>query len=98
MKKRYFFKSIYAKFTLIFIGIWWFMNSLTYGVVMRIMSDSTLNWLPSPADTALLYVEYRKLRFSTGLAFFVSAIVGTILILIAVRGIVKPIRKISKCA
>lgn len=99
MKKRYFFKSIYAKFTLIFIGIWWFMNSLTYGVVMRIMSNSAMDWLPSPTDTALIYVEYyRKLRFSTGLTFLVSAMVGTILILVAVRSIVKPIKRISKAS
>lgn len=98
MKKRYFFKSIYAKFTLIFIGIWWFMNSLTFGVVMRILSSSAMDWLPAPADTALLYAEYRKLRVSTGLAFFVSAMVGTILILVAVRSIVKPIKRISEAS
>ncbi len=95
-KKGYLFKSIYAKFTLIFLGIWWFMNSLTFGVVMRIMSNSASAWLP--VDTSGLYDEIRKIRRSTELTFLISAVVGTIIILIAVRSIVKPIKKISKAS
>lgn len=96
MRKRYFFKSIYAKFTLIFLGIWWFLNSLTFGVVLRIMSNSALTRLP--VDTNELYTEFSKVRISTGWTFLISAMVGTIIILIAVRSIVKPIKRISKAS
>ena len=96
MKKHYFFKSIYAKFTLIFLGIWWFMNSLTYGVVLRIMSNSTLTQLP--VDKSELIGEFSKVRAMTGWTFFISAMVGTIFIIIAVRSIVKPIKRISRAS
>ena len=95
-RKRVFFHSIYAKFTLIFLGIWWFMNSLTFGVVMRIMSNSASLWLP--VDKTEFYTELRKIRGSTSLTFLVSALIGTVIILIAVRSIVKPIHKISKAS
>ena len=35
------------------------------------------------------------MRFVTGITFLISAIVGTIIILIVVRGIVKPIKRLS---
>jgi signal transduction histidine kinase len=96
MKKRFFFNSIYAKFTFIFLGIWWVLNSLTFGVIMKIISNSSFAEIP--IDRSELYNEFHRMRRATGLTFIISAIVGTILILIAVSGIVKPIKRISKAS
>ena len=93
MKKRFFLKSIYAKFTIIFLGIWWFLNSLTFGVINIVMSNSFLTKLA--IDRSELYYEFHRIRMVTGLTFLFSSIVGTIIILIVVRGIVKPIKRLS---
>lgn len=96
MKKRFYFKSIYAKFTILFLGIWWVLNSLTFGFVMFIMSKSII--VKSYIDRYELFNDFHKIRFATGSTFFVSIFVGTIIILIAVRGIVKPIKRISNAS
>jgi len=93
MKKIFFLKSIYAKFTIIFLGIWWFLNALTFGVVINVMSDSSLTKLS--VNRYEFYNEFHRIRLITGLTFLISSLVGTILILFAVRGIVKPIKRLS---
>ena len=93
MKKRFFLKSIYAKFTIIFLGIWWFLNSVTFGVISVVMSNSFLTKLS--IDRSELYYEFHRIRMVTRLTFLISSIVGTIIILIAVRSIVKPIKRLS---
>lgn len=96
MKKLFAFKSIYAKFAFVFLGIWWFLNFLTFGVVIRIVSDSSFRELSMKRIE--LIDEFHRIRMATGLTFLFSAIIGTIIILIAVRGIVKPIKRISKAS
>jgi signal transduction histidine kinase len=49
-------------------------------------------------DRFELYDEFHRIRSATGLTFLLSAIIGTIIILIVVRGIVKPIKCISKAS
>jgi len=93
MKKSCFLKSIYAKFTIIFLGIWWLLNALTFGVINIVMSNSFLTKLS--IDRFELYNEFHRIRMVTGLTFLFSSIVGTIIILIVVRGIVKPINRLS---
>jgi signal transduction histidine kinase len=93
MRKRFFFKSIYAKFAIIFLGIWWLLNAMTFGVVMKIMSNS--NFAELSFDRSELFHKFHKLRVATGSTFLISAVVGTFIILFAVRGIVKPIKRIS---
>jgi signal transduction histidine kinase len=93
MKKRFFLKSIYAKFTIIFLGIWWFLNAVTFGVISVVMSNSFLTKLS--IDRSELYYEFHRIRMVTKLTFLISSIVGTIIILIAVRSIVKPIKRLS---
>jgi len=93
MKKSCFLKSIYAKFTIIFLGIWWLLNALTFGVINIVMSNSFLTKLS--IDRSELYYEFHRIRMVTGLTFLFSSIVGTIIILIVVRGIVKPIKRLS---
>jgi signal transduction histidine kinase len=96
MKYVFHFKSIYARFAVIFIGIWWVMNTLAFGVVMRIMSGSTLiNKTEFLRNHAGELIEIRRI---TGLVFLGSVLVGTAVILLAVRNIVRPIRKLSKAA
>lgn len=96
MKKGCFLKSIYAKFTIIFLGIWWLLNALTFGVINIVMSNSFLTKLA--IDRSELYYEFHRIRSLTGLTFLFSSIVGTIIILIVVRGIVKPIKRLSKAS
>jgi len=96
MKKRFYLKSIYTKFALIFLGIWWFLNSLTFWVVMGIMKNSVFTELP--VDRIEFFEEFQRIRFATGLTFQMSAVIGTIIILLAVRKIVKPIKLISEAS
>lgn len=93
MKKRVLFKSIYAKFAFIFLVIWWTLHGLTFGVVTSFMSNS--NFVDLSVDRTEYFQEFYKIRTATRVTFLISAIVGTIIILLAVRGIVKPIKRIS---
>ena len=58
-----------------------------------VMSNSVLTKLS--IDRSELYYEFHRIRRLTGLTFLLSSIVGTIIILIAVRSIVKPIKRLS---
>lgn len=96
MKKPRFFNSIYTKFALIFLGIWWLLNSLTFWVIMWIMNNSVFSKLD--VDRFKFYTEFQRIRSATGITFQVSAIIGTIIILLAVRKIVRPIKLISEAS
>lgn len=96
MKKPRFFNSIYTKFALIFLGIWWALNSLTFWVIMWIMSNSVFSELD--VNQFKFHAEFQRIRIATGITFQVSAIIGTIIILLAVRKIVKPIKLISEAS
>lgn len=98
MRKWFSFRSIYARFATIFLGIWWFMHLLTFGLIMRIMSGSNLIWRQIPIDRPEYIFEILRVRRLTGLIFIGSALLGTLLILLAVRGIVRPIRAISRAS
>jgi signal transduction histidine kinase len=76
------FKSIYLRFSVIFLSIWWVFNGITFGVIIRIMSDSQLE----------------EMRDLIGLIFLNNAAIGTIVILLALRGIVKPIKKLTNAS
>jgi signal transduction histidine kinase len=96
MKKRAFFKSIYAKFTLIFLGIWWLLNSMTFGIIINVMSNSDLSKIA--IDQYMPFTEFHRIKTIIGFTFFASAIVGTIIILLVVRSVVKPIKRLSKAS
>ncbi|MHB8128305.1 MAG: sensor histidine kinase [Mobilitalea sp.] len=93
MRKHYFFKTIYVKFAMIFISIWWLLNSLTFAMVSVLLYRSFVTKFT--IERSELFILFHRVRKETGLAFLISAILGTILILIAVRGIVKPIKRLS---
>ena len=96
MKNRLFCKSIYAKFAIAYLGIWWFLNSLTFGIIMYIMAKSVFAQISF--DRSEIYQEFHHIRETIGWTFLLSAIIGTIIILLVVRGIVKPIKSISKAS
>ncbi len=94
MKKKFFkFKSIYFKFTLIFLGIWWFLNFITFGVIIYIISTSYL--VNSSIDFSRFTNKFIEIRFATKITFLTSTCLGTIIILLVMRGIVKPIKQLS---
>ncbi|MDF2686103.1 MAG: histidine kinase [Clostridia bacterium] len=96
MKKGKLFKSIYAKFVIIFLMIWWLLNSLTFGFIAHIMSSSFL--AKFSAVRLELFDEFYRVRKVTGLIFLISIIIGTVIIIFAVRGIIKPIKRLSNAS
>lgn len=90
------FRSIYARFTLIFISIWWILNTFSYVVVIKVLSGRSV------IDMRAVYLKHAaemiKVRQLTGLVFLGSVLLGTILILLAVQRIVKPIKNLSQAA
>lgn len=96
MRKKYLFHSIYARFATIFISIWWIMNVLAFGAIMRVLAGSSL---VDMRDVILKHApEIMRVRTITSLIFLVSVLAGTILIMLAVRKIVQPIKKLSVAA
>lgn len=96
MRRHYFFKSIYVKFATIFISIWWFLNSMTFSAIYYVISNTVLS--KYTFNRLRLYHELFRIRRVTGVVFLISALVGTILILIAVRSVVKPIKRLSSAS
>lgn len=84
-KPFFHFRSVYVKFAVTFLGIWWSLNSLTFTIIMRIISDGN-------------NIELQKIKDVIGLVFLNHAFFGTIVILAVVRSIVKPLRKLSKAS
>ena len=91
--KKHFIKSIYAKFTMIFLGIWWLLNVLTFAAIANTLSTSNLaKWA---LEHQTVFTELHKVRYFTAISFLISSIIGTLIILVVVRGIVKPIKRLS---
>jgi HAMP domain-containing protein len=82
MKKGFHFKSVYAKFAAVFLGIWWVFNGVTFGIIMQIINDGAT----------------RDVDSLTGIIFLNNAAIGTIVILLALRSIVKPIKKLANAS
>jgi Signal transduction histidine kinase len=100
MKKIFPVRSIYAKFVLIFVGIWWLLNSLTFAAVFHFISNGLApnfktEWITSNSQVV---EQFHRIRSLTGIAFLTSALFGTFLIIIVVRSIVKPIKQLSKAS
>jgi len=94
-------RSIYTKFVIIFVSIWWLLNSLAFAVIIRVISKSTLGDIfETELDSSReKFIEgFHRIRMLTGFTFFFSALTGTIFILLAVRGIVKPIKRLSNAS
>ncbi|RDW16037.1 two-component sensor histidine kinase [Oceanobacillus arenosus] len=78
------FRSVYVKFAVTFLGIWYSLNALTFFIAMHFMSGDN--------------IELEGIRRVTGLVFLNSAIYGTIVILAVVRSILKPLKRLSNAA
>lgn len=94
MKKPLLFKSIYAKFAVIFLLIWWFLNTLTFIIVTHIISYNR-TFEKFAIEHLEFFYELEKMRRVVKGTYFFSAILGTIIILLVVRGIVMPLKKLS---
>jgi signal transduction histidine kinase len=71
--------SLYAKFAIFFLVIWWAFNSTAYTMIMNILISN---------DT-------KRMGDLGGYIFVNNAIIGAVVMLVALRGIVKPIKKLS---
>ena len=100
MKKIFPLRSIYAKFVLIFVGIWWLLNSLTFGAVFHFITNGIGPYIKIELLTtnSKLVEQIHRIRSMTGIVFLCSALFGTFLISIVVRSIVKPIKLLSKAS
>lgn len=96
MRKRLKFRSIYTKFTVLFLVIWWFMNTITFTVTALFMRSTTFNDLTKVLPSQ--FEEFRALRVRMNVVFLVSLLLGSLIILLAVKSIVKPIRKLSEAS
>lgn len=89
-------KSIYARFVLIFLSIWWILNGVTFGAIIYYIEKSSL--AEALYDVRLTSEEFHSIRLHTGLIFFVVFIIGAIIILITVKKIVKPVKELSNAS
>ena len=96
MKHKGFFKSIYAKFAFTYLMLWWFLNSLTFGIIERVLSR--IDFPKLSEEHKELFNKVIKVRMNIRFAFLLSALIGTIVILIVVRSIVRPIKRLSKAS
>lgn len=97
MKKTAHFKSIYFRFVITFLLIWWLLNSLTFGFISHVVLSQT-PFFTTENFRDELSLEMEKTRFNIGLVFLTNATIGTLIILLVVRDIVKPINLLSKAS
>lgn len=96
MRKLFRFKSIYTKFTLLFLFVWWFLNSITFTVVAMFMRSTTFYDMTKVLPVQ--FQEFRELHARTNIVFLVSVLLGSGIILLAVKSIVRPILKLSEAS
>ncbi len=90
------FKTLYLKLVVIFIGIWWLINWLSFGLVFRAFSEKTfIEIIQNHPD---ILERFESMRFVTLGTLLGGIIIGSIAIVISARSIVKPIQALSKAA
>lgn len=90
------FKTLYLKLVVIFIGIWWFINWLSFGLIFRAFSEKALIEIMQNHPDIL--VRFESMRFITLGTLLGGIIIGSIAILVSARSIVRPIQALSKAA
>lgn len=95
-KKPRVFKSIYGKFTVLFLSMWWLLNSMAFGVVIHAISKKF--FIDLPIKSIAMKEEFERVRFINTLVFLLTAIMGTLIILFFVRSMVKPIKRLSQAS
>jgi signal transduction histidine kinase len=81
------------RFSSILLAIMWILNSITFIAISTILKKSRVRELAPQLEGMI--GEFHKIQRATGLAFLLSFILGTFFILLALRGIIKPIKKLS---
>jgi signal transduction histidine kinase len=92
-RKPKLFKSIYGKFTVLFLCMWWLLNSMAFGVVIHAISKRF--FINIPIRNIAMNEEFERVRLINGAVFLFTAIIGTLVILIFVRSMVRPIKRLS---
>jgi len=95
-KRRLGFKSLYARLLTVFLGLWWGLNAVIIGVMMLVITPTRFQTL----FTVVRQVggKFRGFITYTIFAFAGSLIFGSIVIILVVRNIVKPVRTIADAA
>lgn len=95
-KKRPFFRSLYARFIVTFLGLWWGLNLAILAVMYSIVTQERMERLyPVIKEVGGTFYNFKLYSL---LACGISILLGTIVILLVVRSVVKPIRAISGAA
>ena len=95
-QNRFRLNSISTKFTLFFLLIWWSLNSMTFGTIIHLMARST--FMNSDILQPQLFEEFKELRGFINLIFVSSVILGSFIIFLFVRRIIKPIQDLSSAS
>lgn len=96
MKKLFKFKTLYLKLVVVYIGIWWFINWTSFGLIFRAFSEKNL--IDILQNHPVLQERFASMRFITLGTLLGGLVIGSIAIVISARGIVKPIQALSNAA
>ncbi|MGB4587887.1 MAG: HAMP domain-containing sensor histidine kinase [Clostridiaceae bacterium] len=95
-RNRFRLNSISTKFTLFFLVIWWTLTSMTFGTIFHLMARS--NFMNSEILQPQLFEEFKELRGIINLIFVSSIVLGSFIISLFVRRIIKPIQVLSSAS
>ncbi len=95
-RKRFVFKSLYAKLATVFLGLWWGLNLMILGVMLAVITPERLQRLYPVVKE--IGGEFYNFKLYTLLAIAASVLIGSAVILMIVRGIVKPVAMLSNAA
>ncbi len=95
-KKRFGFRSLYAKLVTVFLSLWWGLNLIILSVMLAVITPERLIRLyPVVKEVG---GEFYNFKLYTIVAFMISIFIGTVIILLVVRGIIKPVKTLSNAA
>lgn len=94
--KLFEFHSLYQKFAVIFICIWFTLNSMMFSVLFHIVSKNKVEEYVSQFQK--FNVEMKAIRVKFSVTFVIFALIGAIIILLVLRQIVKPVKQLSIAA
>ena len=95
-KYRFRLNSISTKFTLFFLVIWWTLTSMTFGTIIHLLARS--NFMNSEILQPQLFQEFKELRGVINLTFVSSIVLGSFIISLFVKRIIKPIEVLSSAS
>ena len=96
MRKLFQFKSLYIRLVFTFIGIWWFINWFSFGMIFRAFAQNAIFKSSELSTTQIAQIVSMRGTVLTILA--TGIFLGTLAIVHSSRSIVKPIKELSKAA